>query len=177
MGHRCVCRILILRAKLARNIRIHAHPVPTATANTRFCSGKARDTAVRASWLNRATNMLSTILYIDCTSMESIGGKAIDISRGNTGFAAILLRCSICSKGNKLPFSSSDGRQNLKDIQRADLPRPLDSHLIVLKCSPIRAAGTARREPLLLGYFSISTPVLQDSAGSSLIKLRGIGPS
>ena len=37
-------------------------PAPTDTAKAKFCSGKARLTAVRASALYRATNMLSTML-------------------------------------------------------------------------------------------------------------------
>ena len=36
--------------------------VPPPTAIIRFCSGKARDTAFRASWLSWATNTLSTTL-------------------------------------------------------------------------------------------------------------------
>ena len=37
-------------------------PVPTPTEIIRFCTGKARDTAFRASSLSLATNTLSTTL-------------------------------------------------------------------------------------------------------------------
>ena len=37
-------------------------PVPPPTAIIRFCRGKARETAFRASWLILATKMLSTML-------------------------------------------------------------------------------------------------------------------
>ena len=37
-------------------------PVPVATAIIRFCTGKARETAVSASSLKRETKMLSTML-------------------------------------------------------------------------------------------------------------------
>ena len=60
-------------------------PIPTATDSTRFCSGNARDTAVSASRLIRATKMLSTMLYIDWMSIERIGGTAIESSSRNTG--------------------------------------------------------------------------------------------
>jgi len=60
-------------------------PMPTATDNTRFCSGKASDTAVSASRLTRATKILSTMLYIDWMSIERIGGTAMENSSRNTG--------------------------------------------------------------------------------------------
>ena len=54
-------------------------PVPTPTLIIRFCMGKARVTAVRASSLSWATKMLSTTLYRACTSMEIIIGTAMEI--------------------------------------------------------------------------------------------------
>ena len=125
--------------------------------------------------------MLQTCYPQYCTSTapawKGIGGKANRHQQGKYRLAQPFY-CAVRSAPKGINFLSRHqmGGKTSKTSKGADLPAPLDSHLIVLKCSPIRAAaGTARREPLLLGYFSISTPVLQDSAGSSLIKLRGIG--
>ena len=52
-------------------------PRPTDRAIISVCTGKARDTAVRASALYLATKMLSTTLYRACTSMEIIIGTEI----------------------------------------------------------------------------------------------------
>ena len=65
-------------------------PVPPPTAIIRFWRGKARDTAFRASWLMRATKMLSTTLYRAWTSMEIIMGTAMPASSGPMGITPIL---------------------------------------------------------------------------------------
>lgn len=74
-------------------------PVPTPNAIISDCSGKARDTAVRAFSLMRDTKILSIILYNACTSIEIIIGSDIEISRRFTGIVPILfsLVCSIYS--------------------------------------------------------------------------------
>ena len=59
--------------------------VPAQTAIIRFCRGKARETAVRAFSLSRATKMLSTMLYSAWTSMEIIMGTAMPASNRPTG--------------------------------------------------------------------------------------------
>ena len=65
-------------------------PVPEPRAIIRFCSGKARVTAVRASSLRRATKMLSTTLYRACTSMEIIIGSDMEMISCLTGMVPIL---------------------------------------------------------------------------------------
>ena len=76
-------------------------PVPAATAIISVWMGKARETAVSASSLSCATNMLSTILYKACTSIESIIGRDMVISSLGTGMTPILFSCfcisGICS--------------------------------------------------------------------------------
>ena len=57
-------------------------PVPTPTAIMTFCSEKARETAVRAFSLTRATKIESTTLYSACTSMEIIIGMLSFSKRG-----------------------------------------------------------------------------------------------
>ncbi len=68
-------------------------PVPEAIAIISVWMGNARDTAVSASSLSLATNILSTILYRACTSMEIIMGKDIVISKRGTGMIPILFSC------------------------------------------------------------------------------------
>ena len=65
-------------------------PVPTETAIIRFCTGKASETAVKASSLIRATKMLSTTLYKACMSMEAIIGTDIESNNLLTGIIPIL---------------------------------------------------------------------------------------
>ena len=65
-------------------------PVPEETAIIRFCIGNASETAVNASSQIRDTKILSTILYIACTSMETIIGSAIVTSSLLTGMTPIL---------------------------------------------------------------------------------------
>ena len=64
-------------------------PKPQDTAIIKFCSGKAMDTAVKASSLTLATYILSTILYKACISIEIIGGTDMEIKRGMTFFVPI----------------------------------------------------------------------------------------
>ena len=52
-------------------------PKPTPMARMMFCSGYTRETADRASFPNRATKILSTMLYRDCTVMEIMMGTDI----------------------------------------------------------------------------------------------------
>ncbi len=68
-------------------------PVPTPNAIISDCSGKARDTAVRAFSLMRDTKILSIILYNACTSIEIIIGSDILIKSRLTGMAPILFSC------------------------------------------------------------------------------------
>ena len=65
-------------------------PTPPATPIIRFCIGNAIETAVSASSLILATNILSTILYSACTSIDIIIGRAILISSLLTGIVPIL---------------------------------------------------------------------------------------
>ena len=65
-------------------------PVPMPTANIRFCSEKARETAVRAFSLTRATKIESTTLYSACTSMEIIIGMLSLISSGLTSMVPMI---------------------------------------------------------------------------------------
>ena len=64
--------------------------VPADTAIIRFWIGNAMDTAARADSLIWATNTLSMMLYIACTSMEMIMGRDMEISRRLTGMVPIL---------------------------------------------------------------------------------------
>lgn len=61
-----------------------------ATAIIRFCTGKARDTALSAFSLSLATKMLSTTLYNAWTSMDTMMGTDIEISSRFTGHTPIL---------------------------------------------------------------------------------------
>jgi len=56
----------------------------------RFCAGNARETAVKAFSLICATNILSTMLYNACTSIEIIMGNAMEINSLLTGITPIL---------------------------------------------------------------------------------------
>ena len=78
-------------------------PVPVATAIIRFCTGKARETAVSASSFNCATNILSTILYSACTSMDKIIGRDMEIKSLGMGSTPILFSFIIVSDINKPP--------------------------------------------------------------------------
>ena len=60
-------------------------PVPVETAIIRFCTGKARPTALKAFSLMRATKKPSTILYRADTSILSIIGADMVTSRRLTG--------------------------------------------------------------------------------------------
>ena len=70
-------------------------PVPDATEIIKVWIGNASDTAVRASSHSLATNMLSTMLYRACTSMEIIIGRDIEISSLGIGMMPILF--SVCT--------------------------------------------------------------------------------
>ena len=70
-------------------------PVPTATAICSICAEYARDAAVSASSLMRATKMLSTMLYIDCTTIEIMIGTDMDRISPGTGATPILFSCFI----------------------------------------------------------------------------------
>ena len=65
-------------------------PVPVETAIIRFCTGKARPTALKAFSLMRATKKPSTILYRADTSILSIIGADMVTSRRLTGRTPIL---------------------------------------------------------------------------------------
>ena len=65
-------------------------PVPVPMAIIRFCAGNARETAVKAFSLICATNILSTMLYNACTSIEIIMGNAMEINSLLTGITPIL---------------------------------------------------------------------------------------
>ena len=77
-------------------------PVPTATAICSICAEYASDAAVSASSLMRATKMLSTMLYIDCTTIEIMIGTAIVTISPGTGATPILFSfcifSSLCTK-------------------------------------------------------------------------------
>ena len=70
-------------------------PVPTATAICSICAEYARDAAVSAPSLMRATKMLSTMLYIDCTTIEIMIGTDMDRISPGTGATPILFSCFI----------------------------------------------------------------------------------
>ena len=65
-------------------------PVPEPTATIIVWSGNARVTAVSACSLICETNMLSTMLYRACTSMESIMGSDMVMISLFTGMTPIL---------------------------------------------------------------------------------------
>ena len=69
--------------------------VPADTAMIRFWTGKAMETAVRAAWLIMDTKMLSTMLYMACTSMEMTIGSDIVTSSLFMGMVPILFSCAI----------------------------------------------------------------------------------
>ena len=68
-------------------------PVPLPTAIIKFCIGNARDNAVSASSPSFATNILSTMLYMACTSMDTIIGNDMLMIRRFTGITPILFSC------------------------------------------------------------------------------------
>ena len=72
-------------------------PVPVATAIIRFCTGKARLTALRAFSLIRETKMLSTTLYSAWTSMESMMGTEMLKSSWLMGMTPILFSVGFIS--------------------------------------------------------------------------------
>ena len=65
-------------------------PVPTATAICSIWAEYASEVAVSACSLIRATKMLSTMLYMDCTTMEIIIGTAMDNTSLGTDMTPIL---------------------------------------------------------------------------------------
>ena len=64
-------------------------PVPTDTAIINICIGYASETAASASELYLATNILSTILYSDCTKNEITIGVLIEKRSLPTGITPI----------------------------------------------------------------------------------------
>ena len=73
-------------------------PVPTATEIIRFCTGKARETAFRASSLSLATKTLSTTLYSAWTSMEMTMG--IDMVKSSLGTGMVPILFSAAGRGS-----------------------------------------------------------------------------
>ena len=71
--------------------------MPVAKPIIRFCAGKARFTALKASRLIRLTNMLSTMLYSACTSIEMMMGSDIVTTSLPTGITPILFSATLFS--------------------------------------------------------------------------------
>lgn len=88
-----------LLRSLAPSLRAMRLPTPTAvpmeTELIRFCRGKARLTAVRAVSLYWETKMESTMLYKASTSMLSMMGRLMVMTRRGTGSTPILFSFSI----------------------------------------------------------------------------------
>ena len=81
--------------------------VPTPNENISVCMGNAIDTAVSAFSLKCDTNMLSTMLYRACISIENIVGSDITASSLPTGMVPSLFSVcflSIFSSISMIPF-------------------------------------------------------------------------